>query len=520
MPILLRHTGDIPESGWDDWFAVAACVSGLPGGKQTAGALAQAYDAILPEWWRLAAVLGQEPSAILSHACTAGGNVSDLGLMLAWSRLVGCWAGGSDSILCLCDDPWMFRHLSALPGVQAGKPPPLAGPEFRLKVRGWLARVRVAVRMMWSAWRGRRASRAVPRGIRTMLVYGHPASRPDGFDAYFGDLASTIPGLGRILHVDCPPVRAAKLGVALHGWGSVAAALTLVFRRWRPRVSGSLSWLVRRAAALEGATGTPAMIAWQIHCQQRFLAAVRPALVAWPWENHAWERALVRAARIVGTATLGYQHATIGTLETNYAVHSLPDGPAALPDCIACAGPAGRDRLLAWGIPAERLWLGGAWRFPTISPLPWNADGPVFLPLPAQAEVARQMLAAARMAVEQGWRFLVREHPLAPVGFRPAPGLGLSPGPLAQAGPLHAVVFAGSSVGLEAVLSGLPVIRFLPMGVLANDVLPQGTEMPVATITDLSNRLAEVSGPSAAMASTVFAPIDVDAWRRHIGGTP
>ncbi|OAN55027.1 hypothetical protein [Magnetospirillum moscoviense] len=517
MPVLLHHTGDIPPSGWDEWCAVAGCNADLPGGKPTARALAEAYDAVLPEWWRLAAELGRQPSAILSHACTAGGNVSDLGLMLAWSRLVGGWAAGGDRVLCLCDDPWLFRHLATLPGVTAGAAPSLAGTALRLGLRGWLARARVAVRMARAAWRGRGAACAVPPGRPAMLVYGHPASRPDGFDAYFGQLAEIVPEVQRILHVDCPPSRAAELGVGLHGWGSMAAALALVFRRWRPQVSGPLTWLVRRAAAHEGATGTPAMIAWQIHCQRRFLAAARPVLVAWPWENHAWERAFVRHARAGAIRTLGYQHATIGSLESNYAIHSLPDGVAALPDSIACAGPASRDRLVDWGVPADRLWIGGAWRFPTPTPLPWAADGAIFLPLPAQIGVARQMLAAARAATAHGWRFLVREHPMTSVGFHPEPGLDRSPGPLSRSGPLRVVLFAGSSVGLEALLAGLPAIRFLPQGLLANDILPPGLAVPAATADELPDRLAACARPEPLDAAGIFAEIDRAQWRCRVG---
>lgn len=521
MAVLLHRSADRPAAGWDTWVAVAgAADGGLDPARRVpelARLLEESFAAIRTDWWDLARALSAEPTAALSHAASAGGNVSDLGLMLAWSRLVAGWATGPGTILCLCDDPWLFRHLATLPGIAAGSPPPRLAAQWRLAFRGWAARARVAGRMALATLRCRNKIGGVPRGTRALLVYGHPASQTDGTDAYFGSLAQECPGLVRILHVDCSPQRAVALGVGLHGWGSVFAALALVFRRWKPR---SDHWLVRRAAILEGGTGTPAMIAWQIRCQRRFLEAVRPALVAWPWENHAWERDFVRAARAVGTATLGYQHATIGTLETNYAAHSLPDGVAALPDCIACAGPVGRDALVAWGIAAERLWVGGAWRFPAPVRLQWDADGPVFLPLPAQAEVARQMLAAARAAVSQGWRFLVREHPLTPVGFLPEPGLERSPGPLAQAGPLRAVLFAGSSVGLEAALSGLPVIRFQPMGVLANDVLPSGVAVPAAAAAELGDRLAAISGPSAAPTDMVFAAVDVDGWRRRIVGVP
>ena len=46
---------------------------------------------------------------------------SDYGsLMLAWSKLIERVAGGSERVLVLCDDPWLFRHLAGLPNVTSG----------------------------------------------------------------------------------------------------------------------------------------------------------------------------------------------------------------------------------------------------------------------------------------------------------------------------------------------------------------------------------------------------------------
>ena len=525
MTVLLHGSGDLPDGGWERWVEVRASKSvrldetlRLDG---TERALESAFAETQPQWWALAAQLAVEPSARLCHAATAGGNVSDLGAMLAWTRLVAAWAETAPTILCICDDPWLFRHLRGIPGVRAGKAPPLWRSEIRLTMRGWLSRMAVAGRMVRASLACRGQTHSVSHGDPAILVYGHPASRTDGFDAYFGALSTYRCDIKRILHVDCPPSRAQELGVGLHGWGSPWAALTLAFRRWRPRIEGPCAWLIRRAAALEGATGTPAMIAWQIHCQRRFLKKAHPSVVAWPWENHAWERDFARTCRQAGVTTLGYQHATIGTLEGNYAAYSLPDDTQALPDTIGCAGSLSMARLADWGVPPDRLWLAGAWRFPAPDRVPtWSPDAPVFLVLPALPKVAAQMLDAARRAARSGIRFLVREHPMTPVGFVPEPGLERSPGGLYDLDRVKGVVFAASTVGLEAMLAGLPVVRFLARDEAVNDILPPGLDVSAATADELPDRIRRIAGPavSALDAGSVFAHIDPARWCERFGG--
>jgi hypothetical protein len=509
MPVLLHTASDLPPSGWEVWAPLCGVEAGLEPSRRVVGlaaALEQAVTDEVPRWRRLAADLAAESSSALAHAPTCAGNVSDLGLMLAWERLVDQWAAGPSVILCVCDDPWLFRHLAARPGVQAGKPPPRRRVEIGLALRGLLARVRVAFRCLIASLR---PAPALTPGGPVMLVYGHPASRADGWDAYFGNLADYVSGLRRVVHVDAPVFRAAPLGASLHCWGRPWAAVALVVRRWRPAVSAVAPWLVRRAALREGGTGTPAMIAWQIHCQRRFLAAVRPSLVTWPWENHSWERALVAQCRRLGVFTLGYQHATIGTLETNYA----GDPPEVLPDRIACTGVVSRNLLAGRAVPPERLVVAGAWRFPPLPSLHHDPAGPIFLALPADGAIAAEMLAAATTL---GRLVLVREHPMTPVGFCPAGLLLRAPGPLAESGPLAAVLFAGTTVGVEAALGGIPAVRFLPATRPANDVVPAGLTVAAADADGLGAVLAAARPASTFAAERLFELVDIALWRRLV----
>jgi hypothetical protein len=481
--------------------------------------LEEAFEAVAEEWWSLGRLLAREKSAALAHASACASNASDLGQMLAWSRLVERWGGEACQVLVVCRDPWMFRHLATLPGVTAGPAPSVLKPSLKLAVRGVLSRGAVALRMARAAL-SLRGQRATSQGGAHLLVYGHPASNAQGDDAYFGPLMRELPALGRLLHVDCSAARACELAAdgrtrSLHAWGSPLFALGLAFARWRPRlgaVPANRRWLVRRAAALEGGTGMAAAIRWQLHCQQRWLKAVAPKAVAWPWENHSWERAFVRSARPLGSALIGYQHSVIGRQMFNYALHANADGAASAPDRVLCTGQATLRQLADWGMPAERLAVGGALRFAQPLAIRHDPAAPVFMALPFDQMVAAEMVEAARAAAAQGWRFLVRDHPMTPFAFAESDGVSRAPGPLSQQQAVAAVVFAATTVGLEALLAGLPVLRFRPASRISIDILPAGLSVPVAEAATLSEALARAAAPTPPARDHIFAGADLALW--------
>ncbi|MEO5335366.1 MAG: hypothetical protein H7841_00520 [Magnetospirillum sp. WYHS-4] len=523
MPVMLRRSS-APGETWDAWAAIGTLVPELDPARRLEGLprlLEEAFDAVAPDWLALGRSLAEGGDAVLAHAPTAAANVSDLGLMLAWSRLVAGWAMGGRRVLVVCPDPWLFRHLAALPGVEAGPPPPLAAAEAWLASRGLLARLRVGLRMARAALAFRRSM--PPPGKVWLLVYGHPASTPEGDDAYFGSLMREMPELHRVLHVDCGPDQARRLGeggrtVSLHGFGSPWTALALWRRRWRTRPGGPLAWLIRRAAALEGGTGGPAMIAWQIHCQERFLAAAKPYRVAWPWEHHSWERAFVRACRRQGVATLGYQHATVGWREWNQGPDSDPAGTAGLPDRILCVGEAYRERLVGYHVPEDVVGVAGALRYAAGRMPRFDPAAPVFVALPFDSALAAEIVDALRPLARKGWRFLVKDHPMTPYAFAPEPGLERSAVRLSDLEGVAAVVYCATTVGLEAVLVGLPTVRFLPAERPVLDVMPAGLTVPAATATDLEAVLAAAAPGPVLERSRVFAAPDPAIWREALFG--
>jgi hypothetical protein len=506
MPVLLTMSRRLPTSdAYDVWCAIEGASSGLPDQKKMsnlAKTLEDAYDAIREEWWGLAHRLNVcDSSAELSQVASCNSSVSDFGAMLAWTQLYLNWDQAGKIVLVVCDDPWLFRHFLTLGGTVHGAVPKRWGLEIRLAIRGFAARVRYALKVMAARTYLRCDVQLCPKDSLSIVSYGHPASSPGGKDAYFGDLMSWTPHLVRMLHTDCTVRRAVALSAAgrtfsLHAWGSLWFALTVPFRVWRMTIKKKkepMWWLIHRAAVLERGTGQSASIAWQNHCQSRWLKAQKPHFIMWPWENHGWERALVRAANIAGVKSAGYQHTVVGRRHWVHALTSNRDGLKSLPDRIICNGPIWVDALANYGIPYERMEIGGTLRFSSPKPLKRDPKGPIFVALPFAHAIAEQMMnEVERMANKGDFRFIVRDHPMNPYPLRQSPGINRAEKPLPDVGGIAAVIYAATTVGLEALIGGLPVVRFVPEGNASVDVIPESLDVPAAAAQHLNESLCTV----------------------------
>lgn len=528
MPVLLRRTDDLPsEAQYDNWCAIGLAPDLDQERRQPniARRLEKAFEECRETWWDLARRLAATGSSKFSHAVTCAPPSSDMGTSLSWARLVEGLAAQPATVLVVCDDPWLFRHLARVPGVEAGRFPSLWPIRLRLKIRGVAARLRVAFRVGVASVVLRQQRRAHAAGGTFVLVYGHPASRADGHDAYFGRLLIEESGVSRLLHTDCGPSRARELGrhgrtASLHAWGNLWLACRAAMACWRPSRSdrtGPYGWLVRQAADHEAGGGSAAMTAWQNFCQERWLRVVRPRVVTWPWENHPWERTFIRRARDLGTRTVGYQHTVVGRHRYNESPGPLPNGVAGLPDRIICNGVAGASDLRLLGVPTAHLAIGGAFRFQPGTSLPYASDGAVFVALPTKIPACTELIAAARRAACHGFRFIVKSHPMYPFAFEPSPAVQpTSRSMLEYREGLRAVVSLESAVGLEAALAGIPFVRFMTSGFPAIDILPSDTPHVTADADTLIGVLSRLTPLAPLPWSRVFTPVDKGLWRSEL----
>ena len=529
MPVTLLQSQAPAPASFDRWLAATdtPADAARPGRMTDVGRrLEDAFDACLAEWQAVGHDLAaQTGNGRFAHTPTASPYNCDFGLMMTWVRIVEDLAKDGETTLVWCDDPWLFRALAGIAGVSAGSPPGLAGPTARLVLRGYLARTKLMVTAALAALRSR-ATRANHQAHRpSLIVYPHPASTAEGHDAYFGSLMAEMPELQRLVHSDGGAAYARRLAAdgrtaAVHAWGHPLFALTLPWRRWRVsarRLPARWAWLVRRAAVKENGGAAVATNLWQAHCQRRWLRRTRPTAIVWPWENHPWERQICREAAALGIRTVGYQHTVIGPHQTNFAPRSNPDGLASLPGRIVCNGPAWRRQLEGWGIPADRLTVGGAFRIARFAAESYDADGPVYVALSAITPIARQMMEAVDRARRPGRVFVVKDHPLYPFDFATSDDVRRTDKTIPESSGLSAVLFGTGTTGMEGLLAGLPTYRLMPEDRVAIKILPDGVEATPVTVESFAAGLDSPPVRPTVRWEDIYAPVDFAVWRHELG---
>jgi hypothetical protein len=528
VPVLLRQSTDVAnlDDGWS-WFAITGTDVNLDPSRKLPDIgrrLEEIFESVRDDWWAMGHKLGQTPSARLAHMPTAASYNCDFGLMMAWTKLTKAVAAEPGLCLVVCDDPWMFRELAAVDGVKAGKPPSLYAKAFKYWARGWLARGRFVFSVIAAHFRLRKTRTNAIKGGSSLLVYGHPGSDSEGHDAYFGSLMLEMPKLRRLVHTDGAvdlTLKLAKDGrtAGLHAWGSPLFAPLLFFQRWRPEpgdLEGPYEWILRRVVIFENATAAPATNRWQMHCQDRWLASCRPETVVWPWENHPWERAMCRSARRYGVVAKGYQHAVIGPHQFNPGPASNPDGLDSIPGRIICSGPAYHDQLLSWGVPQERLCIGGAFRIARFEGNHYDPDGPVFVATSSFDDITKQMMEAVTLAQKPGREFIVKVHPLYPQDITETDTVKLTTHTIPEQKGVSAVFYGTGTSGLEGLLAGVPTLRFQSDDRVAINVLPEAVEAQPVSLNALGNALDHIQKPPPLDWESIYATVDLSLWKQEL----
>ena len=249
--------------------------------------------------------------------------------------------------------------------------------------------------------------------------------------------------------------------------------------------------LVTRAIEIENSGAGPMMTRWQSHCQQRWLERARPKKVVWPWENFAWERELCRAMHRLKIPAIGYQHTVVGRHQINFCNAAEPGRKVK---------PAGQN-YMQWPCLQKRTERLGPcarnirkWRRISCAPppqIPYDESAPVYFALSASTPIALEQITAARMVADTGRHVLVREHPMYPVPFRESKNLHRAKGAcsIKRVCPLLCTVLEHPA--LEALLAGLPTVRFQPDDRVAVQILPAGlnaVDVTRATIIETLHR--------------------------------
>ncbi len=269
-------------------------------------------------------------------------------------------------------------------------------------------------------------------------------------------------------------------------------------------------------------------------CLDELFSRARFEACVYPWENQPQERMLLLAAKRAGLRTVGCQHTTLPELMLHFFPGREEADWAPLPDRLLACGSYPLEKLRREGMPAGRLRLGGSRRYlPAAVRGQTSRGADVLALLPLDKNQSRKLLAALeriRRAGKQDFQIRVKAHPAAglkseDMGFPAEPAEEPLDPVLERCG---AVVFTGTTAGIEAWLSGHPVLRFRSDSLLDTDpcdMLPD-SELPTADDWNLPEKLAELrarprppGAPALQALEGLFSPVNRELWLSAVRGT-
>ena len=341
-------------------------------------------------------------------------------------------------------------------------------------------------------------------GAAVRLITYADAGFRDGNDAFFGPLASLLavrePPLACVHHpwlhgapgVVVPKLRAAarfryspllaELDVAdfLGALRDAFAALSRV-ARWpapAPLEGVELESLLRDALREDLASGNYFAVLLIQRAARRLAERTRPPLVIYPFENKSLEKLLLLGLREGYPAgrIVGYQHTSVTPRHTTLLFAPGEAARTPLPDRVVTVGEVTRAWLESNGrYPAGLLAAGFALRQSAGASLERRRSAPgegarvLFVLSSSIAELvsaARWLLEAARL--RPSWQFALRPHPEFPIARLPeslraaamARSRDFSGTPLEEnLRWADAIAYASSTVALEALMAGRPVVN-------------------------------------------------------------
>ncbi len=493
---------------------------------------------------------------------------SDLYLSLCHLRLVDDLIRRTPpdrTVLVLVEDVWLFEQCRITFATRReplviGRRRALWPSKLRRAARGAAARaawtgrmIRELVSQRWHS----AGARPSPTGA-DCLLYSLPHERCFGDerrwnDPFLGRLDTLLSGHGysvarlapidgrgfakqlarrseyvypMILHVS---VRGLIAAIGVRGW---------TCPRSRPTVGGlDVSVLVCREWWTDLGRSGWCHYLLSFDCALRLMRTHRFGVVIFPYENQPWEKMLVRAARMAGVGSLGYQHSTVPRLLLNYFYARREADRLPFPDVVLTAGRLQARTLIDGGTPADKVAVGGSLRYEYLASGPANATVPQ-----SRGDVARVLVVIAHdvFLAEALLDAIEREFPDRGASdqlafcFRPHPTMDWTARTVGQwmtivRGDLRlqletfdVVVSTGTTVALEAVFLGIPVVKYQADVLLDTDPLDALPADAVWTVSRGGLRQAimqavergriPLSTELAAVRDSLFTPVVADQW--------
>ncbi|HSP16239.1 MAG TPA: hypothetical protein VLV78_15940 [Thermoanaerobaculia bacterium] len=328
---------------------------------------------------------------------------------------------------------------------------------------------------------------------------------------------------------------------------SVARLLSSLTALWRPNLSHvpKVSELDVSLLALREWWMDLGRSVWCQHrlfyeCALRLMQKRRPASVIFPFENQPWEKMLVSAAREAGVRSIGYQHSTAPQFFLPYFLGKGEAESVPLPDVVLTTGRQQARLLIDGGTPADRTAVAGSLRYQHIHrPLERGARAgtskKVLVVTTHDPSLTSSLLEALANAFPDrgeasGLSLFYRPHPTLPIS-QTALASWMTPvtGDLTSQLPhFDVVVNGGTTVGVEALFLGIPVVQYqadVLVDVDPMNALPDGSFL-TASRSQLRERIeeaacrerGEVSPGVRMLMDELFPAVDEGVWLSVVAG--
>lgn len=329
---------------------------------------------------------------------------------------------------------------------------------------------------------------------------------------------------------------------------------SIKFCIWPTAIEGNTTYsnvdirpLIQEAIIESTRTGTYFLTLLVYYFGQRISQNLCIKRCLFPYENRSWEKMLLQGflESSPSTTIIGYQHAAITKSHTNFIIGSDELEILPLPHKILTTGPYVKDWMSSYGnYPPEIIEASCALRQPSLTgeKLPERRKplNHILIVLASSVEEYRETLSFVDAALlhADGFHVRIRPHPTIPIhsitdfgDFRTIIPFDISTSSLEE--DLYwtdIVIYCSSTVGIEAIARGIPVIHidigsFIdndPMfgsDILKWDILKYQDLIP--TITSIENipddQFKHIQKAALAYSQDYLTPVSADLLQKFTG---
>jgi len=476
-------------------------------------------------------------------------------------------------LIVLVEDQWLYRHLWKRYKENRDKfffpsSKHTYVPILKLTIKGLLARGHLFLKVLFRMLEFERIDsvqklKNVERMRKHVYIYSwilNSSFQPDGTftDVYFGRLPDILTKANYKIAYIVPPFMTKLIRKKLTNNSSyeftsldqyirvsdLIKGIISVFQLSYNEKSQRLSTLLKRQVMYEFSSLPVAMLYY--FALKRWLQEINHANIAiiYPFENQPWEKMLCIAATEIDRSIklIAYQHSTIATMSLSYFLGNGESKDMPLPHIIFANGDYSLKQLRSTHTEKTKLLNGGAFRYEHFHKADnkafsiKNAIKTILVAMPSSRVLTHELLVTilenfGDFMEEKGIRIAIKFHPTV---SRDSLGIEFSnfPSHIYEADrpmenllrEVNLVVYTSSSAGLEAFLSGIPVIRYYSETILdidpldtCNDTIVKSCsshnlKQVVLSVLDTYSDDSSFQHEHNRRLSEFFSPVNEDVW--------